>query len=188
MSDNPQQSSTVTQVAGRSNGRVKWFNNKHGYGFITCSSDDRPDEDVFVHHTALRTGEDQYRYLVQGEYVEFDWSKADTGAHEWQAAAVTGMGAGKLMCETRNDTRQQARPGEGRPMWSEGGDNTEAQSNRPPHRIRGGGPREDDENVEWRLVKVRRGNSRNRGQGPVQGQSQDRGGRRAARPRDGDDV
>lgn len=189
MSDNPEQSSTVTQsemtqVADRSNGRVKWFNNKHGYGFITCSSDDRLDEDVFVHHTALRTGEDQYRYLVQGEYVEFEWSKAGSGTHEWQAAVVTGMGGGKLMCETRNDARQQARPGEGRPMWKEEGDNIEALSDRPPRRIRGGGPREADENVEWRLVKVRRGNPRNRGRGSVQEHS----GRRESRPRDGDDV
>ena len=186
MSDNPEQSSTATQVAGRSSGRVKWFNNKHGYGFITCSSSDRPDEDIFVHHTALRTGEDQYRYLVQGEYVEFDWSKTDAGAHEWQATGVTGMGAGKLMCETRNDTRQQARSSERRPRWTEGGDGDEAHSDRPPHRIRGGGPREDDENVEWRLVKVRRGNTKGRRQGQVQGDT--KGGRRAARPRDGDDV
>lgn len=177
MSDNPEQSSTVTQVADRSNGRVKWFNNKHGYGFITCNSDDRSNEDVFVHHTAIHTGEDQYRYLVQGEYVEFEWSKTETGSHEWHATAVTGMGGGKLMCETRNDTRQLARTGERR-------DNSEVQSIRPPNRIRGGGPREDDDNVEWRLVKVRRGNPKSRGQGPAQ----ERSGRRAARPRDGDDV
>ena len=181
MSDNPEQSSTVTQVASRSNGRVKWFNNKHGYGFITCCSDDRSDEDIFVHHTALRTGEDQYRYLVQGEYVEFEWSKTDTGSHEWQATDVTGVRAGKLMCETRNETRQQARSGE----------DGETHSNRPPHRIRGGGPREDDDNMEWRLVKVRRGKQgqgRGQDQGRGQGQGQERGGRRAARPRDGDDV
>ena len=65
MSDSPVQSSTVTHNADRSNGRVKWFNNKQGYGFITCNSTDNTAEDVFVHHTALRTGEDQYRYLVQ---------------------------------------------------------------------------------------------------------------------------
>lgn len=182
MSDSPEQSSTATQVAGRSNGRVKWFNNKHGYGFITCSSSERSGEDVFVHHTALRTGEDQYRYLVQGEYVEFDWSKTDTGAHEWQAAGVTGMGSGKLMCETRNETRQQARSGEGKPRRNEDADGSDTQAGRPPHRIRGGGPREDDENVEWRLVKVRRGNQRGRGSG------QERGGGRAARPREGDEA
>lgn len=179
MSASPENSSTVTQVADRSNGRVKWFNNKNGYGFITCTSDDRSDEDVFAHHTALQTGEDQYRYLVQGEYVEFEWSKTETGAHEWHATAVTGIGGGKLMCETRNDTRQQGRPGEGR-------DNTDIQSNRPPHRNRGGGPREDGDNMEWRLVKVRRGNQKN--QGAAHGQSHEGNGRREARHRDGDDV
>ena len=183
MSDTPEQSSTVTQVSERSNGRVKWFNNKHGYGFITCASDARSNEDIFVHHTALRTVEEQYRYLVQGEYVEFDWSKTNTGSHEWQADGVTGMGGGKLMCETRNDTRQHARSGEEKTQWNESGDIADNKSSRPPHRMRGGGPRDDDDNVEWRLVKVRRGESNNHGKGQGKGQ-----GRRATRPRDGDDV
>ena len=34
-------------------GRVKWFNNKAGYGFITISSDEQSGEDVFVHHSAI---------------------------------------------------------------------------------------------------------------------------------------
>ena len=32
-------------------GRVKWFNNKAGYGFITITDGDRVGTDVFVHHT-----------------------------------------------------------------------------------------------------------------------------------------
>ena len=65
---------------------------------------------------------------------------------------------------------------------------TQGQSRRPPHRIRGGGPRgeEDEDGVEWRLVKVRR--DRQRGRGPVQSRGEERGGRRVARPRDGDNV
>ena len=40
-------------------GRVKWFNNKAGYGFCTVvgdEDDDRVGEDVFVHHTGVQRG------------------------------------------------------------------------------------------------------------------------------------
>ncbi len=47
-------------------GKVKWFSNQKGYGFIT------PEEgaDVFVHHTAIQ-GEG-YKTLEEGQAVEFD--------------------------------------------------------------------------------------------------------------------
>ena len=48
-------------------GCVKWFNNKSGYGFI--SSCDNGGCDVFVHHSSLVVKDEQYRYLVAGEYV-----------------------------------------------------------------------------------------------------------------------
>ena len=57
-------------------GIVKWFNNKQGYGFLTVMSTERKSEDLFVHHSTLTTKDNQYKYLVQGEYVNFDFSKA----------------------------------------------------------------------------------------------------------------
>ena len=54
-------------------GRVKWFNNRAGFGFVTVLDGEKKDEDVFVHHSALKTDEQQYKYLVSGEYVEFDF-------------------------------------------------------------------------------------------------------------------
>ena len=60
-----------TNTVEHSNGRVKWFNNKAGYGFLTVSSGDEEGSDVFVHHTAIQVGEEQFKYLVEGEYVEF---------------------------------------------------------------------------------------------------------------------
>ena len=60
-------------------GRVKWFNNKNGYGFITSCDDKNKDEDVFVHHSGVSVSEEQYKYLVQGEYVEFNIQKMDKG-------------------------------------------------------------------------------------------------------------
>ena len=53
-------------------GRVKWFNNKAGYGFITVNDCETNEErDMFVHHSEIKVEQTQYKYLVQGEYVEF---------------------------------------------------------------------------------------------------------------------
>jgi CspA family cold shock protein len=89
----------------RIQGRVKWFNNKAGYGFITVESGEHVGVDVFVHHTTLTVNEEQYKYLVQGEYVEFNCIRIEGGPHVWQAASVTGPHNGRLMCETRREVR-----------------------------------------------------------------------------------
>jgi len=47
-------------------GKVKWFNNQKGYGFIT--PEDGPD--VFVHHTAISG--DGFKSLDEGQDVEFE--------------------------------------------------------------------------------------------------------------------
>ena len=86
-------------------GRVKWFNNKAGYGFITVTDGERKDSDIFVHHSSIVVSNQQYKYLVQGEYVEFDLTATPGGVHEFQAAEVGGIRGGLLMCETRRDTR-----------------------------------------------------------------------------------
>ena len=82
-------------------GRVKWFNNKAGYGFITVTDGSRSESDVFVHHSAIRVQNQQYKYLVQGEYVQFGLMAMEGGKHEVQASNVCGINGGKLMCETR---------------------------------------------------------------------------------------
>ena len=86
-------------------GQVKWFNSSQGYGFITFTDDTGAESDVFVHHSALRTSVDQYKYLVQGEYVKFTLAEAG-GAHEKQAGQVWGSG-GKLMCEVHFDNKSK---------------------------------------------------------------------------------
>ena len=45
---------------------------------------------------------EQYKYLVQGEYVNFNLTSSTTESHEFQATNVTGAYGGSLMCETRN--------------------------------------------------------------------------------------
>jgi CspA family cold shock protein len=100
MSQNSASSSTE-----RFTGRVKWFNNKAGYGFITITDGLKANTDVFVHHSAVTVDSEQYKYLVQGEYVEFNLSDSNTGNHPFQAATVGGINNGKLMCETRRELR-----------------------------------------------------------------------------------
>ncbi len=60
-------------------GKVKWFDNKKGYGFITPEN----GKDVFVHHTAIQG--DGYKTLQEGESVEFDIVQGPKGE---QAANV----------------------------------------------------------------------------------------------------
>jgi len=101
-------SDTETQ-SQRLTGKVKWFNNKAGYGFITIHDGENKNSDIFVHFTAIRVTNSQYKYLVQGEYVEFDRVKSTTGPHEYKAADITGIKGGELMCETRNMSQQTMR-------------------------------------------------------------------------------
>ena len=84
-------------------GRVKWFNNKAGYGFITVTDGSQSGSDIFIHHSAINVDSHQYKYLVQGEYVGFSLIKTTSGSHEWQASNVSGINGGKLMCETRHE-------------------------------------------------------------------------------------
>jgi cold shock CspA family protein len=109
-------------------GCVKWFNMKTGFGFLTvvnsvCGSDLKVGSEIFVHHSNVKVNEEQYRFLVQGEYVEFDVSNVANGQHSCQAVNVTGMFGGKLMCETRNEARQQQHGGDGG-SGSGGGDDS----------------------------------------------------------------
>jgi CspA family cold shock protein len=54
-------------------GKVKWFSNQKGYGFIT--SDD--GKDIFVHYSAV-SGEG-YKTLEEGQEVEFDVTQGPKG-------------------------------------------------------------------------------------------------------------
>lgn len=96
----------VVQAQGeRLVGQVKWFNNKAGYGFITVSDGEHSGKDIFVHFTTVRVANSQYKYLIQGEYVEFTLTKSTAGSHEYQATDVSGIKGGALMCETRHNSR-----------------------------------------------------------------------------------
>jgi CspA family cold shock protein len=63
-------------------GKVKWFNDAKGYGFIEQDS----GEDVFVHFSAIQM--EGYRSLDEGQLVEFDVTQGPKGL---QAANVRPM-------------------------------------------------------------------------------------------------
>ena len=54
-------------------GRVKWFNNEKGYGFIEY----KENEDIFVHYSAIKL--DGYKTLTEGQYVEFNLVETPNG-------------------------------------------------------------------------------------------------------------
>ena len=56
-----------------SSGKVKWFNNEKGYGFIEYSN----TEDIFVHYSAIRI--EGYKSLSEGDIVNFDLIETSKG-------------------------------------------------------------------------------------------------------------
>jgi CspA family cold shock protein len=67
----------------RVTGKVKWFNNTKGYGFI--SQEDGTD--VFVHHSAIQS--EGFRTLQEEQLVEFEVIR---GAKGLQAQNVVKLG------------------------------------------------------------------------------------------------
>jgi len=159
---------TDTALTTRQVGRVKWFNNQSGYGFITYTNASGSDEDVFVHHSALLTDGDQFRYLVQGEYVEFETTQVENkgSAPRTVAKDVRGMSGGMLMCETRHERRQTQQQRRGNDDSQADNSSSESRSHRPRPRFRGGGPRVGDKlnvnGTEWKLVRGSNNSNNNR--------------------------
>jgi cold shock CspA family protein len=160
-------SSNVSSSAQRTTGRVKWFNNKAGYGFITATTGAQAGTDVFAHHSGLAVSNQQYRYLVQGEYVEFQMNSVEGGAHRFQAADITGIGRGMLMCETRRTFRegqqsseqetQSAPPTMMAPMVAVSDNNVSAGGAKKPRQTtaRGTGPRAEVVDLTTPIVETK---------------------------------
>jgi CspA family cold shock protein len=71
----------------RQTGKVKWFNENKGYGFILQNDGGR---DVFVHYSEIK--EEGYRTLTEGELVEFEVTESPKGP---QAKDVVRNGGSK---------------------------------------------------------------------------------------------
>lgn len=99
---------TNTSATDRKIGNVKWFNNKAGYGFITIDEKTGSPTDIFAHYSNINVSNSQYKYLVQGEYVEFILTPTPDGPHEFQATSITGIQGGPTLCERRRISRESA--------------------------------------------------------------------------------
>lgn len=76
---------------GRTAGTVKWFSTEKGYGFITPNDG---SSDIFVHHSAIQTEDDDYSALSEEQQVEFVIIEGRDGRPK--ADDVTGPGGAKL--------------------------------------------------------------------------------------------
>ena len=66
----------------RSRGKVKWFNERRGFGFIERSDGD----DLFVHYSAINA--EGFKTLEEGQEVEFDIIEGPKGLQAANVALV----------------------------------------------------------------------------------------------------
>ncbi len=74
-------------MENRERGKVKWFNNTKGYGFIERSEGD----DLFVHYSAINV--EGYRTLKDGQDVEFTVTPGAKGLQAENVCPVTAAAA-----------------------------------------------------------------------------------------------
>ena len=70
-----------------SRGRVKWFNNEKGYGFIEYEG--LVNEDIFVHYSAIE--KEGYKTLSEGQLVEFTLIETAKGNQDINVREVSLM-------------------------------------------------------------------------------------------------
>ena len=93
-------------------GQVKWFDKVKGFGFISNLDD---QTDYFVHHTQIKTSlnddsqRELFRYLIAGEYVEFQLQQVTEGhaGNRVMACRVTGIRGGDLMYHIIHQQHQE---------------------------------------------------------------------------------
>ena len=66
-------------------GKVKWFNNEKGYGFIEY----KENEDIFVHYSAIM--QDGYKTLNQGDNVNFDLIETEKGFQAQNVQSLSNL-------------------------------------------------------------------------------------------------
>ncbi len=90
-------------------GKVKWFNNAKGYGFVLPDSG---DEDLFIHYSAIQM--DGYKTLKAGQEIQFDVVEGPKGLHavniqdvEGQASANGQVGAVSVDFDLDNGSSEE---------------------------------------------------------------------------------
>lgn len=67
---------TIDQEKRRARGRVKWFSDGKGFGFITP---DEGSEDLFVHFSEIICKDNSFRTLKEGSRVSFEIGESPKG-------------------------------------------------------------------------------------------------------------
>ncbi|KAB0570099.1 cold shock domain protein CspD [Pseudomonas palleroniana] len=80
---------------GMTSGKVKWFNNAKGFGFII---EDDKDEDLFAHYSAIKM--DGYKTLKAGQAVSFEIIQGPKGLHAVNICAVAADASTKTATPT----------------------------------------------------------------------------------------
>ena len=85
-------------------GKVKWFNNAKGYGFIV---EDGKSEDLFAHYSAIKM--DGYKTLKAGQPVQFEIIQGPKGLHAVDISAqVTAVAPESVPHHERQHEKQHA--------------------------------------------------------------------------------
>jgi CspA family cold shock protein len=79
-------------------GKVKWFNNAKGYGFV---NEEGKTEDLFAHYSAITM--DGYKTLKAGQSVEFEIIQGPKGLHAVAICAVFAGAPGKFHDEAHEE-------------------------------------------------------------------------------------
>ena len=66
-------------------GTVKWFNPRKGYGFITIEDEEK---DIFVHYSAIKGGEDEFKTMYEGDIVEFEIVEGEKGQQASEVVVI----------------------------------------------------------------------------------------------------
>jgi len=80
-------------------GKVKWFNNAKGYGFVIAEAG---GEDLFVHYSSIQM--DGYKTLKAGQDVEFDIEQGPKGLH---AVNIRSFDSGAMAAKAPNPIHER---------------------------------------------------------------------------------
>ena len=80
-------------------GKVKWFNNAKGYGFI---NEEGKSDDLFAHYSAIQM--DGYKTLKAGQAVEFEIIQGPKGLHAVKIMDAAAAAAAKAQGQATSET------------------------------------------------------------------------------------
>lgn len=97
-------SASAESATERSRGKVKWFNDAKGFGFIEHTT----GKDVFVHFSSIEA--DGFKTLKDGDEVEYEMKEGPKGFHAVRVSKVRGASS---ETQSRTEDQRSSAPSEG---------------------------------------------------------------------------